>query len=107
MRYFVRFISAVLFFLIILFNEVIYSQSSKMKDKFYLGAFNVFFYENIHSDAMFTLYDSLFYNSMQNYCSHADYYQADWKNTQYDGGFFEPITNYFKIIRIHLIRQQL
>ena len=43
MRTFNRFLSAVLlFFVIISVSEVVYSQSPRMKDRFYLGAFIIF-----------------------------------------------------------------
>ena len=75
------------------------SQTGRMKNGFYLGPINVYFYEQLHSSMLFGWYDSLHYNAMQNYSSHSDSTGYDWVTTpQRDGGFFEESSNYMSYI---------
>ncbi|HEY5124583.1 MAG TPA: hypothetical protein VIK14_12690, partial [Ignavibacteria bacterium] len=61
------------------------SQSNRMKDRFYLGAINYLWDINRRTALQKSYYDSLKYNMMQSYSSHADTTKAD---ASYDGGFF-------------------
>jgi len=74
-----------------------------MKDRFYLGAYNFFFLNQLHNSTHMAFYDNLFYNAMQNYCAHNDFHQENWGSNQYDGGFFEPLANYRDYINNNIL----
>ncbi|HEY5534892.1 MAG TPA: hypothetical protein VIL99_08175 [Ignavibacteria bacterium] len=61
------------------------TQSSRMKDRFYLGAINYLWVTQRRTATEQGYYQNLSYNMMQSYCSRADTTKtAD----SYDGGFF-------------------
>jgi hypothetical protein len=104
MKSFIRFISGILFFIVLFsINDIVNAQSPRMKDRFYLGAYNFFFLNQLHNSTHMAFYDSLFYNAMQNYCAHTDFYPTGWNNTQFDGGFFEPLANYRDYINNNIL----
>jgi hypothetical protein len=70
-----------------------YTQSSRMKDKFYIGTINNFFQYYMRTTSHKQWYDSLSFNMMQNYCAHLDTTAAFCDNSQ-DGGFFQLLSEY-------------
>ena len=76
------------------------SQSDRMKDKFYIGAINYLWPENMHNNQHLGYYNNLSYNLMHSYSSHAD----TTKTEAEDGGFlydvFPYLNNIINIISI-------
>jgi hypothetical protein len=95
-----KFISKLSFFLLFLqlFNSSGFAQSNRMKDRFYLGPFNIFYDLRFRTTSNIGWYSELSYNMMHNYCSHIDYHPQEWGTTQFDGGFFEPTPHYQSFI---------
>ena len=95
-----KYISALLIMLSLVFfslSETI-SQSSNMKDRFYIGPMNFYYLESLRTQNHLSWYSQLSYNAMQNYCGHFDSLPANWGN-QKDGGFFEDTSYYADYIR--------
>ena len=85
-----KYVSALLITMSLVFfslSETI-SQSSNMKDRFFIGPMNFYFLESLRTQNHLSWYSQLSYNAMQNYCGHFDFLPANWGN-QKDGGFFE------------------
>lgn len=95
-----KYVSALLITMSLVFfslSETI-SQSSNMKDRFFIGPMNFYYLESLRTQNHLSWYSQLSYNAMQNYCGHFDFLPANWGN-QKDGGFFEDTSEYAGYIR--------
>jgi hypothetical protein len=96
MKYFKNVLFAVLLFSIIFsLNENVFSQSPRMKDRFYLGAVNFFFINGLRTQQNLPWYSELSYNTQVSFCANLDTFPTVWISFgMKDGGFFEPLSNY-------------
>lgn len=75
-------------FFILLASVSAFSQQSRMKDKFFFGAFNNYYMKSLRTPLHYTWYSDLSFNAMQNYSGHPeDSYTFPDKSQ--DGGFME------------------
>jgi len=71
------------------------SQSTNMKDRFYLGTFNFFFDSLLRTPFYSAVYESLSYNAMQSYGAHIDTIPLEiYPGHNFDAGYFDTLDYY-------------